>query len=422
MLDPDAFPKDFLWGASTAAHQVEGGTENQWSVWELAHATELARTAERRLSWLPNWHEIKKEAEDPENYVSGKGVDHYNRYEEDFDLLQDINLNSLRFGVEWSRIEPQEGTWNIEAIRHYHSYINSLRKRGIEPILSLWHWTMPTWFTEKGGFEKKQNLQCFDRFVQKIAEEYGNDLTYILTLNEPNVYVNFSHLTGEWPPQEKNVLVAGKIYWNLTRAHRRAYEILKAVNPTLQIGVAAQLGNVQAKRPHNIIDGATTKVMRYAWNWWFLNRIKHCQDFVGLNYYFTDYYRGVKRKNPEFPVNDLGWYMEPEGMYPLLLRAWAHYRKPILITESGLANEDDSYRRWWIEESVIAMRRAMSEGVDVRGYMHWSLLDNFEWKYGWWPKFGLVEVDREHNMKRTLRPSAKWFAKYLARLQNSDKS
>lgn len=438
MLDPDAFPKDFLWGASTASHQVEGGTENQWSVWELAHATELARTAEERLGWLPSWPDIKERAEDPENYVSGKGVDHYNRYEEDFDLLQKLNLNSYRFGIEWSRIEPQEGVWNLEAVQHYHRYLKALKKRGVTPMLNLWHWTMPTWFTDKGAFAKKENLQYFERFVEKIAEEYGHELTYVLTLNEPNVYASFSYMSGEWPPQQRSVVTGVKVYWHLVQAHRRAYEILKRANPKLQIGVAAQLANIQSKRPHNLLDVWATKWMRYFWNWWFLNRTRKHQDFIGLNYYFTDYYVGytrrsrkmrarkqgndqnvaiVQRINPHFPENDLGWYMEPEGLYPLLLRVWAHYRKPIIITENGLADENDTYRRWWIEESVIAMRRAMSEGVDVRGYMHWSLLDNFEWKYGWWPKFGLIEVDREHGMKRTPRPSAIWFAKYLARLQ-----
>jgi beta-glucosidase len=150
--------------------------------------------------------------------------------------------------------------------------------------------------------------------------------------------------------------------------------------------------------------------MRYFWNWWFMNRIRKQQDFVGINYYFTDYYTGLAKKvNPSVPVNDLGWYMEPEGLYPLLLSAWRHYKKPIFITENGLADAKDEYRRWWLEETIVAMERALSEGVDLRGYLHWSLLDNFEWKYGWWPQFGLVHIDRK-TMKRTVRPSAKWFA------------
>lgn len=397
---------------------MEGGTVNQWSAWELANATELAQTAEKRLSYLPDWPGIRKQAENPDNYVSGDGIDHYDRYEEDFDLVQKLQLNAFRFGVEWSRIEPEEGVWNAEAVAHYHDYIQALKERGIEPILNIWHWTMPTWFTDKGAFEKKENLQYFDRFVQKIADEYGDDIKYFLTVNEPNVYASFSYLTGEWPPQQKGKRAFLKVYLNLARAHRRAYTILKASVPRSQVGIAMQLANIQAKRPHNIFDGSTTKWMRYFWNWWFLNRCRKHQDFIGINYYFTDYYTGIgKRKNPKVLLNDLGWYMEPEGLYPLLLRTWARYKKPIIITENGVADANDDFREWWLEQTMIAMQRALSEGVDLRGYLHWSLLDNFEWKYGWWPKFGLIAVDREHGMKRTVRPSAIWWAKYLRDMQ-----
>lgn len=413
MKPQQKFPDDFLWGASTASHQVEGGTVNQWTAWELANAAELARTAEKRLGHLAVWPDVKAQAEDPENYVSGDGVDHYNRYEEDFDLLKKLQFNSFRFGMEWSRIEPAEGQWNAEAVQHYRDYIAALKKRGIEPILNIWHWTMPTWFTDKGAFEKPENLVYFDRFVQKIADEYGDDIKYILTLNEPNVYTSFSYLNGEWPPQQKSPLLFFKVYRNLAKAHRRAYVILKASIPNSQVGIAMQLGNIQAKRPHNIIDSAATKIMRYAWNWWFLNRVRKSQDFIGVNYYFTDYYRNNYRQNPKVPLQDLGWYMEPDGLYPLLLRTWVRYKKPLMVTENGVADANDEYREWWLEQSMLAMERALSEGVDVRGYQHWSLLDNFEWKYGWWPKFGLIAVDREHDMKRTARSSAIWFARYL---------
>jgi|GEM_PF-61631 len=421
MIAQQKFPKDFLWGASTASHQVEGGTVNQWSQWELEHAVELAAAAEKRLGHLPNWKDIRQQAESPENYVSGQGVDHYNRYKEDFDLLEKLQFNSLRFGVEWSRLEPEEGAFNLEEIKHYHDYIDELLIRGITPVLNIWHWTMPTWFTDKGGFENKDNLPLFDAYVQKIADEYGDKIKYFITLNEPNVYSTFGYVTGEWPPQQKKYLTFLKVYHNLTKAHRRAYDILKKANPTAQVGVAAQLANIQAKHAHSLIDVAMTKIMRYGWNWWFLNRIKRRQDFVGINYYFTDYYHGTNGKDtPRVPTNDVGWYMEPEGLYPLLVRAWKHYKKPIIITENGVADQNDQYREWWLEQTIIAMQRALSEGVVIKGYMHWSLLDNFEWAFGWWPKFGLIEVDREDNMKRTPRPSAIWLARYMMELQGKD--
>jgi beta-glucosidase len=421
MVQRYKFPKHFFWGASTASHQVEGGTVNQWSVWELAHAKELAQTAHQRLNWLPNWDKIKAQAEDPANYVSRAGVEHYKRYKEDFRLAKQINLTAFRFGIEWSRIEPEEGKWDEAEIAHYKEYIAELRRQHLEPFLNIWHWTMPTWFTDKGGFEKKANRAYFDRFVQKIADELLDDIGYIITLNEPNVYSSFGYINGEWPPQQKNIFKFLTVYWNLTRVHRSAYKIIKAAKPSVQIGVAAQLANIQAKRPHNFLDETTTKWMRYFWNWWFLKRIRKYQDFIGINYYFTDYYTGVGwRHNPTVPVSDLGWYMEPEGLYPLILRTWSRFKKPIFITENGLADEKDEARRWWIEESIVAMERAISEGVDLRGYFHWSLLDNFEWAYGWWPKFGLIEVDREHDMKRTIRPSAKWFAEVIEQAQQNE--
>ncbi len=411
------FPKSFYWGASTAGHQVEGGLHDDWTVWELAHAKELAGTAPKRLNWLPNWDDIKSQATEPDNYVSGKGVDHYSRYKEDFDLLESMNMNAFRFSIEWARLEPEEGVWDEAAVAHYRDYLAELRRRKIEPFLNIWHWTVPTWFQDKGAFAKRANLKYFLRFVQKISDEYGADLGYIVTLNEPNVYMSLGFVTATRPPQEKNFWKAFTSYRNLHLAHKQSYKLLKKAHPHLQVGIAAQLGNIQAKRPHNIIDESTTKVMRYAWNWWFLRRTRHQQDFIGINYYFTDYYQHFKPNNPKVPLNDLGWYMEPEGVYPLLLRAWARYKKPIFITENGVADAHDQFRRWWIEETVVAMERALSEGVDLRGYFHWSLLDNFEWEAGWWPKFGLVAVDRKNGMKRSLRPSAKWFGELIKQLR-----
>ncbi len=410
-------PKDFLWGASTSGHQVEGDNHDQWTEWELANAAQLAKGAEKTYGSLPKWEQIKTQAQNPNNYVSGKGIEHYNRYKEDFEYIKKLNLNSFRFGIEWSRLEPQEGGWDEEAVAHYRDYIERLKEIGVEPVLNIWHWALPVWFANSGGFKVASNIKYFERYIQKISDEYGHLLRYVITINEPNVYASFGYQLGKWPPQEKNLLSTLRVYGNLVKAHKRAYRILKRHHPEMQVGIATQLANIQAKRPHNFFDAMTTKLMRYGWNWWFLRRIRLQQDFIGFNYYFTDYYAGLfKRQNPKTPLSDMGWYMEPEGLYPLLIRAWAHYKKPIIITENGVADSADEYRRWWIEESIVAMQRALSEGVKIKGYFYWSLLDNFEWSDGWWPKFGLVAVDREHGMKRTIRPSAKWFAEHIKKL------
>ena len=420
------FPKGFLWGASLSGHQTEGGNHDQWTVWELAHAAELARDAEKRLSHLPSWDRIKKQATRPDNYVSGRGIDHFNRYKDDFKLAKKLNLNSLRFTIEWSRIEPTEGVWDEAAVRHYQDYIHELKAQGIEPVLNLWHWTMPVWFTEKGAFKYRRNLKYFSRFVHKIGADYAGELKWVLTLNEPNVYTTFGYLVKEptsinWPPGETNLISFCRVYWNLIAAHKKAYKILKAANPNLKISLATQLANIQAKRPHNELDEFTTRFMRYTWNWFFLRRVRRQMDFVGFNYYFTDYYTEVgKRKDPQVPLSDMGWYMEPEGLYPLLLSVNRHQKgKPIMVTENGVADSEDEYRRWWLEETLIALEKAASEGVKIVGYFHWSLLDNFEWENGWWPKFGLVEVDRAHGMERRIRPSAKWYAERIAKLSTS---
>lgn len=408
--------ENFFWGASTAAHQVEGAAENQWSVWELSVAKEQAKTAKTRLGWLKNYDNIKGDATNPSNYVSGKGIDHYNLYKQDFAIAKKMGLNAFRFTLEWSRIEPEQGKWNHEALQHYREYINELNKLGIEPFLNIWHWTLPVWFADKGGFAKRANIKYFEEFVTKVAYELLGRVNYVITLNEPNVYIGMSYSDGNWPPNEKNKLKAFWVYNNLKIAHIKAYNIIKKQHPRIQIGVAQQLANIQAYRPENFYDESVVKIMRYFWNWWWLNRTKKQQDFIGFNYYFTDYYKGFQKINPQKPVNDLGWYMNPSGILPLLQRIAYHYPgKPIIVTENGVADSKDEFRQWWLKETITAIETAKSQKVPIIGYLHWSLLDNFEWAYGWWPKFGLVAVDREQGMKRTVRPSGLWFAKEIAK-------
>ena len=412
------FPKDFLWGASTAGHQVEGGLHNQWTVWEKANAERLAREAPQRFTPLPNWEDHIAAASQPENYISGKGVEHYARYPEDINILKDLNMNAFRFGIEWSRVEPEPGKWDESAIAHYRAEIAALQKQGIEPIPTLWHWSMPVWFAEMGGFEKRANVAHFVRFAEKCSQELAGDLHYLITLNEPNTYVAISYIAGEWPPAKKSTLLALKAMRNLTVAHNQAYKILKQDHPQLQVGIAMNMSD-SIPLQRNPVGHAVVRLKDYTWNWWFVNRIRRHQDFVGLNYYMTTYHHwNYKKGNPKEPRNDLGWFMEPSGIYPLLLKVWKRYKKPIIVTENGLADSKDQYRQWWLQETIAAMRKALQSGVDLRGYLHWSLLDNFEWSYGWWPKFGLVAVDRE-TMQRTIRPSAKWFAKQIKTFRGS---
>ncbi len=412
------FPDDFFWGASTASHQVEGGNHNQWSVWELGHAAELARSAQSRLDWLPVWPDIAAQAQDPHNYVSGKGVEHYTRFREDFDIVKQLNLNAFRFSVEWSRIEPREGHWDQAAIEHYRTYISELRTRGIEPFLNLWHWTNPVWFEEKGGFTRARNLEYFYRFAEKVAKELGDEVTYIIIINESNNYAWFSYLEGVWPPGERSLVKFLWVVRNLAKAHRGVYRRLKRIKPAFQISSAPQLVSNHAKNPANLWHrfGAWTSDIANNWAWLWLCRRTY--DFIGFNNYFKNYVTGPGMSgiaNPSKPLNDMGWYMEPGAIADIARKVHKKYpAMPLMIIENGVADHRDQHRQWWIEETTKAMAELLREGIPLKGYFHWSLLDNFEWAHGWWPKFGLVAVDRANGMKRTPRPSARWWGKHLA--------
>jgi beta-glucosidase len=410
-----SFPDDFLWGASTAAYQVEGGLANQWSEWERDNAGRLASNIPKELKSMPEAERQARGLYKPENYVNGASVEHYARYKEDFALLEQLNFNSFRFGIAWERVEPNEGQWDEAALLHYKHYIAELKRRGIEPIPTLWHWTMPLWFAAKGGFENKQNIRYFERFAAKVAEEFGAELRYVLTINEPNVYASISYMLGFWPPQRKNPLIGIKVLRNLVAAHRAAYTALTRRHPTLQVGLAYNFAEVKAHSPRNPVNRLVVHVANSLYNYWFLDCVTSKCDFIGVNWYHTQYINWLGRdRNPEEPQSDLRWYMEPTALKNVLVKAWRRYRKPLLITENGLADSADNHRKWWLEQTLQAMQSAMGQGVTLLGYLHWSLLDNFEWAYGWWPKFGLVAVDREHGMKRTVRASATWFAKQIA--------
>lgn len=402
----------FYVGASTAGHQVDGSEHDQWTAWEKLNAERLATTAEKRLSWLPNWSDIKTQATDPANYLSGTGIEHKQHFREDFDLLKKLGLNSFRFSIEWAELEPTEGQWDQTAIGHYHRYFDELKKRGIEPFVTLWHWTMPQWFEAKGGLTKRRNQHYFERFAAKVIEEFGGELQYLLVLNEPSGYTAMSFLLGEWPPQKRSLWQAWRVLHNLRRLQRSVYKQTKDHAPSIQISSAHNLNNIQPQRPDNWFDRWGTLVARYIWNWWFINKTKDAHDFIGVNYYFTDHIKNFRRQNPKQPLNDRGWFMEPTGLEKVLTQTWARYHKPIIITETGLADARDQHRAWWIEETLAAVKRAQEQGTDVFGYLHWSLLDNFEWAEGWWPKFGLIAVDRtKPDMPRTIRPSAKKLSK-----------
>jgi len=412
------FPKKFLWGAATSAHQVEGTLHNQWTVWELENAKSKAAQAKFHLEDLESWPYIQEEAKNPQSYVSGIGANHYNKYEDDFDLLQKMNMNAFRFSVEWSRIEPQEGVWNVEAINHYKEYVLSLKKRGIEPVLTLFHFTLPTWFVEKGGFEKKRNVSYFVRFAEKIVSELGTNVRFIITINEPEVYATESYYLGNWPPN----MTSKKMWWrvmnNLAYAHNKTADVIHSLNRRYRVSIAKN-SNYFYAGDNAWLSRKSADIMQFFQDDYFLRKVAKRCDFIGVNFYFSNRVYGYRVHNPEEKVSDMGWDLSPADIQHVLERLHEKYRLPLIVTENGLADTTDKHRQWWITQTLLGMQKALESGVKLEGYLHWSLLDNFEWDKGIWPRFGLVQVNYETG-ERTLRPSALWFAKVIKHLRTAN--
>ena len=414
------FTKDFLWGAATAAHQVEGGLQNDWTVWEAEHAKTLAAQAPYKYKHLDNWPEIEAQATEADNYRSADGVDHYNRYEQDFALLEQLHLNAFRFGIEWARIEPQEGVWDIQAVTHYKQYLKALTERGITPVVTLFHFTLPVWFAQKGGFTKRSNIRYFLRFAQKVLEEYSPYISYLITVNEPTVYVGESYINGVWPPNQHSKWQAYRVVRNLIRAHKQIYNLAHTNNSRLRVSMAHHLSDYYPGDDAWLTQ-RSTQIANYFGNHYIIKRVAKHSDFLGINYYQSHRIFGYRVHNPDtVQVNDLGWDMQPGRLAPALEGLAERYLLPIMITENGLADAADNYRQWWLAETIKAMNLSLQNGVPLVGYLHWSLLDNFEWDKGYWPKFGLVAVDRQ-TMQRHIRPSGRWYGLVVQRLRRASR-
>ena len=402
------FPAGFFWGAATASHQVEGNTTNDWSLWEKANAERLATKAASEFGHLPGWTEkFGKEAANPENYRSEIACDHYHRYEEDFDIAKELHHSAHRFSIEWSRVEPEEGRFDEKKIRHYQNVVRALRARNIEPFVTLWHWTLPLWLAREGGMLAPRFPEYFARYAEKVANALGSDVTFWITLNEPDVVTGHAYLKAAWPPQEKSSSKYLRANFALIKAHKKAYARIKKNAPNAEIGIAKH--QISFEIGKNTLINRTLKVFaHYVWNRWFLNRIRNHQDFIGLNHYNRNVIDNGFYKNPNKQRTDFGWELYPESVYQALIELKS-YGKPVYITENGLADRSDTFRKDFLTRTLTSVHRAVQDGADVRGYLHWSLLDNFEWDKGFWPCFGLVEIDRK-TLARHIRQSARYYA------------
>ena len=333
---------------------------------------------------------LRQEGKNPDEFISGTACDSWNQFEEDVRCLKELGVNSYRFSIEWSRVEPERGQFDEGVIERYALFVKRLREEGIEPFVTLWHWPVPLWVRDQGGWTSPKSVEDFVSFAQKVVTVLSNQVRFWITINEPLVFASNSYFSGKWPPQERSIWKTIRVARHLVQAHNRTYGAIKKIDPDLQVGLAKHNIHFSAKQPW-FVNQLIAKASTYFWNEWFLNRVHRHQDFIGLNYYFhnsIDFKLGKQEKI----VSDLGWELYPEGLYRVL-KGLKRYRKPVYITEHGLADKDDHHRVWYLTESLRYAHQALQEGVDLRGYFHWSLLDNFEWADGFFPRFGLFEVD-----------------------------
>jgi len=387
------FPKNFLFGVSTSAYQIEGDIKCDWSQWEKSP---------KRIK------ELKNKNLKPKDFICGKAANSYQKLDQDIECLKKLNCQAYRFSIEWARVEPKKGKIDQKAIKYYQELIKKLQKNNIEPFLTLWHWTNPIWITEQGGWENKKTIKYFLKYVNKISKIFP-EIKFWITINEPMVWSSHSYFKGNWPPQKKNIFTYFKVLNNLTQAHIKAYQILKKQDSKRQIGLSKH--NVYFEPYKNRLRNVfLQKIADWWWEKRLLNKIKNHQDFIGLNYY---HHNRIKKnrfhQNANIKTNDLGWEIYPKGIYHELMDL-KKYNLPIYITENGLADEKDEKRKDFIKNHLKYINKALKKNVKVKGYFYWSLLDNFEWAYGFDPKFGLFKIDKKNNFQRIPRKSAFYYA------------
>ncbi len=361
---------------------------------------------------------------------SGAACDHYRLYGHDFDLARELGHNAHRLSVEWSRIEPREGRFSGKELKHYLDVVLALKARNIEPVVTLHHFTNPLWFARSGRWEERGSVKRFLRYCEAVVELLAKHVRYWITINEPTVYISHSYILGLWPPQAQSYLKAVRVEENLSAAHIQAYRLIHRIYgrkrlPPPDVGIAQNVTAFVPCRP--VLKDRLAAAFRHKWyNLAFLDRIMRAKalDFIGLNYYSRQLvelagsgpanfvFDVCKKKHHPVKKNSLGWDIYPKGLYDILLDL-KRYRLPVMITENGICTGSDALRWEYIRGHLKSVHRAVARGVNVRGYLYWSLLDNFEWDKGFRPRFGLIEVDYR-TQKRKIRGSARKFASVCA--------
>lgn len=418
----DSFPPNFFWAAAAAPQQVEGQNFNSdWSAWEqLPGKIKNGENSRVACEW---W---------------GKG-----RWREDFDRAKNLGLNAQRIGIEWARLEPRQGEWDTEAAANYREMITGLRERGLEPFVTLHHFTSPQWVAERGGFENPQISEWMARYAERAAREFGDLTNFWITLNEPNVYAYQCYLKGVWLAQKKDFFAMLRVMKNEVRAHAAMYHAVKRVKPDAQVGYShhwrvfepyhanAPLDRLMAGLRTRIFDDVIfTAIQEGVFEPPLglnesIPEARGTQDFLGVNYYYQEYTAFdpsntadvFARSVYDESIKRLESYFEGVGnlhadaLLATLLRL-GKYHKPIYITENGFVETDRDDQTRYLVTHLDAVNQAMQQGVDVRGYFWWSLLDNFEWSEGYTPRFGLYHTNFE-TQARTLKKAGEVYAEIV---------
>jgi beta-glucosidase len=421
----------FLLGVATSAYQTEGGNQNDWTDWESGRYPDGSPHVKGGAS-------------------AARAADSWNLWAKDVAAVEELGANVYRLGVEWSRLEPAEGAWNAEAAAHYRQILLALRStRGhpTQPMLNLWHFTHPRWFVARGGWEWEGAPAAFAAFAGRVADAFGDVVDLWCTLNEPNVYVTKGFMAAQWPPGLKDPRRGVEVLARLLEAHGLAAAALRAHDrtdadgdgPATRIGLAH---NVRVFDPASWWGPVDEWIARDADRFYNLAitdavanghirivlptvatvdrpapALRGSFDWLGLNYYTRDrisarVLRALLGRGAPYdvliddarPHNDMGWEIYPEGLERLLVR-FAAYGWPIIVTESGLADRAGTVRPGFIRSHVYAIDRARAAGVDVTGYLHWSLMDNFEWSHGYEGRFGLYTIDFAGDATLARRPT-----------------
>ena len=391
------FPKDFLWGAATAGHQVEGNNVNS-DMWFLEH--------------------LKG---GPFREPSGDACDHYHLYDQDIAMLAKLGLNTYRFSLEWARIEPAKGEFSAAEMHHYVRVAQACIRHGVKPVLTYNHYSVPVWFAAQGGFENPESVELFARFCDYATKAIGPYIALAATFNEPQLGIVLHWMLPDFIVAGMKQAMADaakaaasdrfasiqfadqdKMLPNLLAAHAKAYEVIKAGPGDFPVGVTLAVHDVQAVGP----DSRADDMRKSCYGPW-LDMARTHSDFVGVQNYSRIRIDAHGPMKPEAGVelNMQGEEFWPDSLEHAIRYVYGETKKPIYVTENGLATEDDTRRCAYIPRVVQGVANCLKDGLPVKSYIHWSLLDNFEWVSGYGPKLGIVAVDRA-TQKRTVKPSA----------------